>query len=97
MKASSESGECASLISIGCFSARGAGWVAGIAWLRPFSFGDERPSGSVAVPGGRYAPCGADQGRCGREPLAIAGTYAPGAGAFSLAERNILMVRQQIP
>jgi hypothetical protein len=36
MKASSESGECASLISMGCFSARGAGWVAGMAWLRPF-------------------------------------------------------------
>jgi hypothetical protein len=62
MKASSESDECASLISIGCFSARGADWVAGMAWFTSFSFGDERPGGSVAVSGGSYAPCGADQG-----------------------------------
>jgi len=34
-----------------------------------FSFGDERPGGSVAVSVGRYAPCGADSGTGAGENL----------------------------
>src|ERR1700719_210169 len=61
MKASSESGECASLISIQHSSARGADWVAGMAWLRPFHLAmndPEAPSQSLEA---ARRHCGADR------------------------------------
>src|ERR1700681_4290368 len=91
MKASSESGEWASLISIGCFSARGAGWVAGMAWLRPFHLATNDPGAPSQSPEADTRQMALDQGRCGREPLALAGTYTPGTGAFrwhSLTHRS---------
>src|ERR1700736_2456681 len=80
MKASSESGEWASLISIGCFSARGAGWVAGMAWLRPFHLAMNDP---VAPSQSLEADTrhGADQGPV-RESTSDIRRLAPGAGAF---------------
>jgi hypothetical protein len=70
MKASSESGECASLISIGCFSARGAGWVAGIAWLRPFHLAMNDPVLPSQSLEADTRPVALSRDWCGREPLA---------------------------
>src|ERR1700730_160169 len=73
MKASSESGECASLISIGRFSARGAGWVAGMAWLRPFRLAMNDPVAPSQSPEVDTRHVALIRGRCGREPLALSG------------------------
>jgi len=59
-----------------------------------FSFGDERPGASVAVPGGSLAPCGAGQ-RLVRGTSGFSRYLR--CRSVSLAQRSTSMVRQQIP
>jgi hypothetical protein len=96
MKASSESGECASLISISCFSARGAGWVAGMAWLRPFRLAMNDPV-LPSRPWRQLSAMCADQEPVRERTSGVSRNLRARCRSVSLAQRNTTVMRQQIP